>query len=119
MEIDEKNATHYFELAAMNGDIKARYNLGGLDTMKAIIKEHSNTTCLRQELDTKILWAWLRMDLRLGKLQKRNTQTRYENTKRVKMRGRAMRGIKQGHFTRCLDDVIALQLALIHVLPYF
>ena len=31
MEIDEKNATHYFELAAMNGDIKARYNLGGLE----------------------------------------------------------------------------------------
>ena len=31
VETDEKKAKYYYELAAMNGDIKARYNLGGLD----------------------------------------------------------------------------------------
>jgi TPR repeat protein len=31
VEIDKKKAMHYFELAAMNGSVKARYNLGGLE----------------------------------------------------------------------------------------
>ena len=28
MEIDEKKAEHYYELAAMNGSVHARHNLG-------------------------------------------------------------------------------------------
>ena len=31
MEIDMKKAKHYYELAAMNGDITARHNLGALE----------------------------------------------------------------------------------------
>ena len=28
VEVDEKKAKHYYELAAMNGDVAARHNLG-------------------------------------------------------------------------------------------
>ena len=31
VEVDEKKAKHYYELAAMNGDVAARYNLGCLE----------------------------------------------------------------------------------------
>ena len=31
MEIDKKKAKHYYELAAMNGDIQARNNLGCME----------------------------------------------------------------------------------------
>ena len=31
VEINKKKATHYFELAAMRGDVYARYNLGAVE----------------------------------------------------------------------------------------
>ena len=31
VEVDKKKAKHFYELAAMNGDIIARHNLGGLE----------------------------------------------------------------------------------------
>ena len=31
VEVDEKKATHYYELAAISGDVQARYNLGQLE----------------------------------------------------------------------------------------
>ena len=31
VEIDEEKAKHYWELAAMNGNVKARHNLGALE----------------------------------------------------------------------------------------
>ena len=31
VEVDRKKATHYYELAAMNGDVKARHNLGMME----------------------------------------------------------------------------------------
>ena len=31
VEVDEKKATHYYELAAIEGESKARYNLGVMD----------------------------------------------------------------------------------------
>ena len=31
VEVDEKKSMHYYELAAMNGDVCARYNLGSIE----------------------------------------------------------------------------------------
>ena len=33
MEVDEKKALHYYELAAMMGDVPARYNLGNNEAL--------------------------------------------------------------------------------------
>ena len=32
MEADKKKAKHYYEIAAMKGDVNARYNLGALES---------------------------------------------------------------------------------------
>ena len=44
VEVNGKKAKHYWELAAMNGDVKAHHNLGCLDVDAGIIIEQRNTS---------------------------------------------------------------------------
>ena len=47
VEADKKKAKHYWELAAMNGDVNAMYNLGCQEANAGTITKQRNTTLLR------------------------------------------------------------------------
>ena len=57
VEIDTKKAKHYFELAAMKGEVEARHNLGNNEYIpsQSIQKFHD----CGKGLDTIILLTWL------------------------------------------------------------
>ena len=85
-----------------------------LKELLEIIIEHLSISYLRQGLGMQMLWTMLSRDIWMDILQKSNTQTHYENTRRVNMRWRATRGIKHRHFTRCMYDVLMCSLLMIH-----
>ena len=47
VEVDKKKAKHYWELAAMDGDVNAMYNLGCQEANAGTITKQRNTTLLR------------------------------------------------------------------------
>ena len=69
MEADKKKATHYYELAAMNGDVAAMHNLGMMEGRAGNYKRAFKQIVLAARAGFKVS-----LESVMDTLQKRNTQ---------------------------------------------
>ena len=79
VEVDEEKAMHYYELAAMNGDIHARYNLGCLEGQAGNEQKAYKHFILSARAGDKDSLNWVKKGFKEGYV----TKDEYENTLRA------------------------------------
>ena len=63
VEVDKKKAKHYYELAAMNGDVDARHNLGCDEVDAGNYHRAMKHYIISAKLGTRNRWTFLKEDL--------------------------------------------------------
>ena len=85
VEVDMKKAKHYYELTAMSGSVMARHNLGSNEYNDGNLQRAFKHYMLSARAGCKESLENVKQGYIAGHVTKINTQTCYENAKRVKM----------------------------------
>ena len=77
VEVDEEKAKHYWELAAMGGDVMARCNLGFNEVKSGNLQRAKKHFLISARAGTRTPWTGFRLDLEMVLLQNMNMRKRY------------------------------------------